>query len=333
MATIDGYYFRVCTQSLERFGFEKNEMLLKVGIDPEGILQQGARGSVESMAALVRLIWNATKDEAMGYTGEKTPIGSFAFAASLALEGDDVCDGVSRALKFYNLVNQSVVTKLEVRDDGLLLTYRFTEPERDPAHYFSEFWMITIHRLACWLAGETLPITSASFDYPSPVEYIEEFKYLFPCEHFFDADTKSMLLDRHVLSAPIRRFRHELEQLIDEAPLELMTIPASDVSLNRRVRRRLTRSPGVTAVELSKDLGLSIHQLRREMRKEGLNLSQMREFVRRDRAVHMLVNSNASVESIAETLEFSEARSFTRAFRKWTGQSPSGFRQSRNTIL
>jgi AraC-like DNA-binding protein len=47
-------------------------------------------------------------------------------------------------------------------------------------------------------------------------------------------------------------------------------------------------------------------------------------------AVHWLITSNRSVETIAEDLGYTEARSFTRAFRAWTNQSPSEYKKHRN---
>lgn len=330
MATIHRYYFSVCTRGLKRLGGDPACLLHEVGIDPVLLDQPSWRGSVHDMAKLVRLIWEELEDEAMGFTQHKTPAGSFAFAAELAMEGSCVADGLKRAIRFYNLVNASIHTRMDDHEDGVALTVQFTSPEKDADHYYSEFWMIIWHRLACWLAGETLSIISADFDYSRPTTYFEEFKYLFPCHHNFNAGARRFIFDHHILYAPIRRSHAELETMMAEAPLELMTIPASDTSMHRRVRQLLVQNPALHADDIAQQVKLKPDQLRRQLNKEGQKISRIREFVRRDMAVHWLITSNRSVETIAEDLGYTEARSFTRAFRAWTNQSPSEYKKHKN---
>ncbi|MGB3846855.1 MAG: AraC family transcriptional regulator ligand-binding domain-containing protein [Sphingopyxis sp.] len=326
MATIDGYYFTVCTRGAERAGMAVRDLVAGTGLDPEDFAVPGWRGSVEAMARLVRHIWAGLDDEFMGYTPCRATPGSFAFACELALEGGDVADGLARAARFYNLLDAGIATGIRTGTAGLEVAVRFARPELDPDHYFSEFWMIIWHRLACWLAGETISLLSAEFDYPRPDTYFEEFKYLFPCRHRFDGAGRRIVMDAHALHAPIRRTRQELEAMIAAAPLDIMTIPASDASIARPVRQLLTRSPDLTLAELAAATRLSTHKLRRLLRAEGTSAAMLREQVRRDRAMRLLATSNATVEAIAEALGYAEARSFTRAFHGWTGASPSAWR-------
>lgn len=326
MATIDRYYFRVCARGAEDRGFRISELVAGTGLDPRDFQRAGWRGSAEAMALLVRNIWGALGDENMGYSVRRVAPGSFAFACELALEANDVADGLRRAARFYNLLNSGIETHIDATDNGLAVTIHFAEPERDPDHYFSEFWMIIWHRLACWLAGETISLLSAQFDYPRPDAYFEEFKYLFPCRHRFASNARRIVMDAHALHAPIRRPHGDLAAMIASAPLDIMTIPASDVSMARQVRQLLTRSADLTLDELAVETQLSKHKLRRLLRDEGTNVATLRENVRRDRAIRLLTTSNATVEAIAAALGYAEARSFTRAFKHWTAASPSAWR-------
>ena len=326
MATIDGYYFGVCSRGAERAGRRVADLVAGTGLNPADFGLPGWRGSVEAMALLVRNIWAALDDEFMGHSARCVRPGSFAFACELALEGADVADGLARAARFYNLLGAGIETRITATREGLEVAVLFERPELDPDHYFSEFWMIIWHRLACWLAGETISLLAAEFDYPRPDAYFEEFKYLFPCRHRFGGTIRRIVMDAHALHAPVRRSEAELEAMIAAAPLDIMTIPASDASVARQVRQYLTRGPDLTLAELAHETGLSPHKLRRLLREEGTGLATIRENVRRDKAMRMLTNGNATVEAIAETLGYAEARSFTRAFRQWTGRSPSAWR-------
>lgn len=326
MATIDRYYFRVCTDGARRRGVDVPTLLEGAGIDPAALDDPLWRGDVAAMARLVRGIWATLDDEFMGFTEHPMPQGALAFACELALNSDSVGEGLARAARFYRIASRDIVTELAEDGHELVVTAAFARPALDPRRYFSEFWLIIWHRLACWLAGETVPLTAAEFDYPRPDGYFEEFKYLFPCPHRFDAAARRIRMDARPLHGPVRRTAAELRAMLADAPLDLMTIPASDHSLGRRVRMLLARDPALDAEQVSSALGLSPDGLRRRLRHEGASLSAIREYVRRDVAIRDLIGGNRSVEAIAAALGYAEPRSFTRAFRAWTGMSPSAYR-------
>jgi AraC-like DNA-binding protein len=325
LATIGRHYFHVCLEGARRKGADVDELLRRSGVDP-GLLEiPGWRGDVDIMARLVRSVWQALDDEFMGFTAAPMPQGAFAFACELALAGPTIAGGLAQAMRFYNLASRDIDTRLEEEHGRVSITVRFADPARDPDNYFSEFWLIIWHRLACWLAQETVPMVDAHFDYPRP-PYYEEFKYLFPCNPGFEAGERSISLDAQALRGPVRRTREELARMLDEAPLAIMTIPASDRSLAREVRALLRADVSRSADDVAAALGTTADSLRRRLRGEGSGLAAIRENVRRDMATRQLGETGLSIEAIAASLGYAEARSFTRAFCSWTGMPPSRYR-------
>jgi AraC-like DNA-binding protein len=114
--------------------------------------------------------------------------------------------------------------------------------------------------------------------------------------------------------------------MVATAPLVLMTIPASDLSLSRQVRLIMLDNPSFPIDAVADALELTPDTLRRRLRGEGSSLSMIRENIRRDIATRELTTTGRSVETISARLCYAEARSFTRAFYKWTGLSPSAYR-------
>jgi AraC-like DNA-binding protein len=51
-------------------------------------------------------------------------------------------------------------------------------------------------------------------------------------------------------------------------------------------------------------------------------------FHRRHRAVHLLEAHRLSITQIALELGYADAAHFTRAFQRWTGVTPSAYRQA-----
>lgn len=332
MATIDSHYFRVCVDGTARQGFSADDLYRRSGIDPAHILEPGRRESIDKMAALVQDIWNSLDDEFMGYTKRPIRRGAFEVMATYAAEADSLLEALQRGIAFYRVATDDVITTFTPSGETVTLSAALSEPALDPAHYFIEFWMIIWHRLACWLGGRTIPIVSAEFSYPKPIDYFDEFRRLFPCPLEFDRDECRLHFHRDDLMAPIKRSRAEVAAMIEAAPLELMTIPASDTSLTRRVYVALRPGPMGTyrnpsLGEVAASLNMSSTALRRGLKRENTSFRQIGEDIRRELACAKLRHSAAAIENIAAEIGYLETRSFSRAFRDWTGMSPSAFRE------
>ncbi|MET0378529.1 MAG: AraC family transcriptional regulator ligand-binding domain-containing protein [Spongiibacteraceae bacterium] len=329
MASINSYYFRVCTEGARRRGVDVDALLHTADIEPAQIQDPLWRGSAATMAQLVRQIWLTLGDEYMGYTPTRVRPGAFALMAELALHSGTVLQALEKAMRFYNVISADIRTDITVLEHDVRIDVFFYEPALDPDHYFVEFWLIIWHRFACWLAGETISLHAAEFNYPKPELYFEEFKYLFPCPHRFNRPNCLIKLDLQQLRGPIRRTEAELREMLQHAPLDLMSIPASDHSLTRRVRLLLhdIEKNTPTLEGMAKAVAMSAENFRRQLRREGTTLSRLVESQRRDLAIRRLLDGNRTVEEIASQLGYAEARSFTRAFRAWTGVSPSAYRR------
>lgn len=85
--------------------------------------------------------------------------------------------------------------------------------------------------------------------------------------------------------------------------------------------------PGLA--EVAAGLALSASTLKRRLQQEGVSFQRVLDEVRRDRALALLREPAMTIEQVARQLGYSDAANFTRAFRKWTGRSPTDWRQGR----
>jgi AraC-like DNA-binding protein len=83
-----------------------------------------------------------------------------------------------------------------------------------------------------------------------------------------------------------------------------------------------------TAEEMAEQLGLSLRTLHRRLASEDFSYQEILDNMRRTVAIEFLENTHLQIDQIAERVGFSDAASFRKAFRKWTGASPTRYRQS-----
>lgn len=76
-------------------------------------------------------------------------------------------------------------------------------------------------------------------------------------------------------------------------------------------------------------LGTSVRTLQRRLAEQGRSVERLVETSRLATARRLLDSTDAKVVDIAFDLGYSDHAHFTRAFRRWTGQSPAAYRRAR----
>jgi AraC-like DNA-binding protein len=100
---------------------------------------------------------------------------------------------------------------------------------------------------------------------------------------------------------------------------------------------RQSLTPHLDAEDLGVDfvvqlLGTNRQSLQRTLRACGTTLSTEIRELKKSRASEALVQTDRSVSDIAASVGFRSPASFTRAFRAWTGESPSEYRKNRRAV-
>ena len=122
----------------------------------------------------------------------------------------------------------------------------------------------------------------------------------------FDAPTTSIEFDASVLGGRSSPGAASLREFLRDAPQSVFLKQVSEPVWSERVRRRLRRGADWPAASWQRVV-------------DGL---------RHDLAVRLLSDRALSLEQVAESLGYGDARSLHRAFRKWTGAAPGAYRGS-----
>lgn len=114
-----------------------------------------------------------------------------------------------------------------------------------------------------------------------------------------------------------------------EEYLSLARIPHCD-GVSARVINALHLRVGHTNLsieQVSSDLNLTKRTLQRRLQGQNTNFAQLRDDLRFHYAIKYLIDDQLSVDLVSRALDFSDRTSFTNAFKRWTGLSPSTFRK------
>jgi AraC-like DNA-binding protein len=102
--------------------------------------------------------------------------------------------------------------------------------------------------------------------------------------------------------------------------------PLTD-DLRRLLRTELLRET-CSAARVARLFSMHRRTLTRHLRIEGLAFRQLTDEVRFEIASELLANTDMALSQIAAVLRYSEPSAFSRAFRRWSGESPSAWRRN-----
>jgi AraC-like DNA-binding protein len=77
---------------------------------------------------------------------------------------------------------------------------------------------------------------------------------------------------------------------------------------------------------------MSLRTLQRKLEEENTSYSALSKSVRKEMAHNYIQDSQLSINEISYLLGFAEQANFTRAFKRWYGESPSEYRKLSQTI-
>jgi len=329
MATISCHHARSALGSLTLHGIDTAETLEAAGINPKLISLPMARISDQQMTLLVQTIWQRLDDEFMGFTPHKCERGAFAYMVYSIRRCETLREALTMGMRFYGLLSKDIDTQLVERDDCASIVVKFANPSLDPNYFYLEFWMIIWHRLASWLCGVKIPLQSTQLIHPTGIsdEHKSELQFMFPGKLLLDQAVNQMEFSRQFLNRPIIRTKTEVQTFLQHSPAQLLTIPGDDKSFQNKISRYLHSMttqplsfPDINS--LANQYNMSVQTLHRRLKQEGTSYQRIKDNLRRDLALNKLIQERLPVHQVAEIVGFSEARSFTRAFKHWTGLSP-----------
>jgi len=115
-----------------------------------------------------------------------------------------------------------------------------------------------------------------------------------------------------------------LDEYLEQARLpEVFGVPARVVEV---LERRIGRAP-LSIGHIAEELNLSKRTLQRRLQQQDVSFADLRDQVRFHYSIDYLIKQHLSIDSISASLDFSDRTSFTNAFKRWTGLSPSTFRK------
>lgn len=153
----------------------------------------------------------------------------------------------------------------------------------------------------------------------------------FGCAVHFSSGRDALLVSHAALDTPNKLGDRTIAQFFDRHLEDELSALSNDAGLEQRVRIAVsqTLSEGVpTLSDIATSLGMSARTLQRRLADKEQSFQGVVDLARRELAQQLLAETDYSLAEIAFLTGFSEQSAFTRAFKRWSGQTPRSYRLS-----
>jgi len=325
-------FVRSMLAACARLGHDPAPALAAAQIAPSQAGNAHARITASQMERLSDQLMRELDDEALGWFNRRLPWGSYGMLARASISAPTLGVALKRWCRHHSLLTDDVRLTLAAPASGKA-TVTLTEPAPAPwlAGELREFCHVSLLRnllgLSSWLVDSRLPLLAVDLAYPAPA-HADAYAVLFagPCR--FDQPHTRLHLDASYLALPLRRDEATLRQMLQRALPLTVHAYRKDRLLVGRVRQALATHPEAShsAEALAALLHTSARSLHRQLKDEGASLQTLKDAVRREQAENLLLRTHRPLKQVAQAVGFQNEKSFIRAFKGWTGQTPADFR-------
>jgi AraC-like DNA-binding protein len=322
---------RALVESARAAGIDRDRLLAAIGASVATLDDVNGWVSVDVMARAWQLVseWSGDPDFGM-HAAENMPPGTYGALEYATLSSTSLADALGRAVRYYRVLGamseQSIATRGALMH--LSVTPQLPMTPLSRRHFVEHFFALLVTR-ARLLTGRGLALVRVRFAHAAPAD-VSEHARIFGAPVEFGQRGNELVADCAVLAEPLRTANPALVQPLEEAAASVLRRADEDVVARTRAelpRVLETGDPGLAAV--ARRLGIGARTLQRRLAQRGSSYADLVEEVRRELAHREVALGSKSFGEIAFLLGFSQASAFDRAFRRWTGATPSAYRRGR----
>ncbi|GAA5317676.1 MAG: AraC family transcriptional regulator [Candidatus Pelagadaptatus aseana] len=305
-------------------GLSQKQCLTSTDIDPDSLDSPLASISVWQELALIRNIQTLqNSDEGLGLMVSKRCTANAMGMFGQALATSETLAKARKLMERYGMLGLAF-SRFEFKNDQhtLRMTLHDFEMPKDCQRFLEERGLGGCLMLFSDLLGQTLTAKSVSMRLHAPSKP-ETYHDFFGTQVEFAADKTEIVFERTIEQKPLPGANRKLHLASIRYCDEVAEAQTNALTYSGRVRGTLQHQDLLADLEtVAQQFGISSRQLRRYLSEESTSFRDIQLELKFDRA-RALLRSGLSVNQTAQELGYSCQASFSRAFKKYTGQPPS----------
>ncbi|WP_321844017.1 AraC family transcriptional regulator [Paraburkholderia bannensis] len=324
--TIAGYCTAIA-RTLQASGIDSERIFRSVGLPTHTVNGPMIRLSAATLTRLYRACVEATNNPYFGLSVARHIHISHLHALGYALAASStLLDFCRRLERHFRLVSQAATVR--VIEEGDTIAVRATDIRIEVCGETEDAFVGFLVQTMRLLYKPGFNPLSVAFHRPMPREGDEPYRALLRAPISFSNPATTLTFDRYELMQPLGGACPELAQVNDNiANQYLARLDRSDVvtGVTQKIIELLP-SGDCSREKVAEALCVSPATLQVRLAQRGTNFLQIMDDTRRELACNYIQQRTSSVTEIAFLLGFTSTSNFARAFKRWTGSTPTQFR-------
>lgn len=319
-------------------------LLANRGVDPAPLLAEAGLApgafadpdNVVPFAALCRFARIASERTGMTDIGlracTRTGLPALGILGYLVANSESVERGLAALQEFLRVHDQGATSYVLREGDTAVLGYEVLTPGVPGADQMTFGALAIAANILRGLCGGDFRLREATFAWRAPKD-VSLFRSFFNAPVRFDAERSALAFDARWLAVRVDNADPYIRRVLAEKIGDQM-MASREHAGDRvgRVVRSLVAAGRFSIGDVAASFAMSRRSLARRLRENGTRFRDLLEDARFRQAQGLLRSSAVPIAEIAARLGYSDAATFTRAFRRWAGTSPGEWRKKGGTI-
>lgn len=321
------------------------------GIEPLGVLSPCGFGhTTDQDERIERNLWYEVLDRSLDLTGDPriglrwatvaaATGGAMGLVEYLARSSASLREAITSLVHYGRVFQDDLAFESVSEGSSVCLRLVSRDNARLPALWAEgilAYWYLVGVRLANFDTSFAKSGTEILFAHTTTAD-LTTYQRFFRCPVHFNASEYAIVFSSELLDVPLVTADPCLFGLLEGYARQLLVkLPCGGGDTQQRVRGVLLREldgGNPTKEYVASALRLSPRTLTRRLADAGTTFEEVLSSLRYELSARYLRDTELSISEIALALGFSGASSFVRAFRRWTGSSPTEVRAGAGRIV
>lgn len=289
----------------------------------------GARVSDDDFRILVENTLQLTGDTTLGLRlGQRLNLSAHAVLGQAFM----TCRNLEEVIQLFERYYQVLAPELTLEFDRTPERMTIRAPNAEtylPIAFGLECITAAIRNTLSGLLGDNQFPLRLEFPYPAP-NYVAVYHEVLGDDVHFDCEIASWSFPSELLATALPSSNPALRQLYEAECARLLADLSDSATIGEQTRNLLRKLEGQypKMPQVATMLNMSPRTYRRRLTEEGVGFQDLLDNIRAEHATRHLKEDRLPISSIAYHLGFNDPSNFRRAYRRWTGTTPSAVRKN-----
>jgi AraC-like DNA-binding protein len=259
--------------------------------------------------------------------GQKHSLDVLGLVGLLVKYSPDVRTALRSLVRYMHLHIHGAVATFEESGKYAIFGYEIYAADAEATDQIADASLANMFNIMTTLCGPYWKPVEVLFEHRKPSDLLP-FQQFFQAPLRYEADENALVFAATWLSRPLPAVEPELRELLQARVRALEAQFHDDFPETvRSILRTGLLSDHGSADQVAKLLSIHGRTLHRRLAESGTNFRLLADECRYEIARQMLKDTDCDVGHVADMLDYADTSAFVRAFRRWSGTTPTQWRK------